>query len=159
MSRLPIATLPLAGLLILLCAIAAGCGEDAEQLNATELVSRGDRICARAQQRFTEIQNEPASNSLEVTEQTEELLDVATDEVNELRNLRPPDELREAYDSYLQAASRVVELLEQGRDAAEDRDGKAFLEAREEANAEQAERAQLAQAVGFQICAQAPPDS
>ena len=159
MSRLSVATRCLAPALILLAVIAAGCGEDAEQLTATALISRGDRICEQAQKRFDEIQSGPASNSAEVAEQTEELLDVATDEVNELRNLRPPDELREAYDSYLQAASRIVELLEQGRDAAEDRDGKGFLEAREEANAEAAERAQLAQAVGFQTCAQAPPET
>jgi hypothetical protein len=133
-----------------------GCGEDAEQLTATELVSRGDAICTEAQRRFTEIQDRAASNSVEVSEQTEELLDVATDEVNELRNLRPPDELKQAYDAYLQAASGVVDLLEQGRDAAEERDGEAFLEAREEANAERAERAKLAQAVGFKVCAQPP---
>jgi hypothetical protein len=145
--------------LILFAASAAGCGEDAEQLTATELVSRGDAICTEAQRRFTEIQGRSASNSVEVGEQTEELLEVATDEVNELRNLRPPDELRDAYDSYLQAASGVVDLLEQGRDAAEERDGEAFLQAREEASAGQAERAKLARAVGFQVCAQPPEGS
>ena len=144
----------IASALIALAAVAAGCGEDAEQLTAPELVNRGDRICADAQRRFTEIQNRSASNSVEVADQTQELLDVATDEVNELRNLRPPDELREAYDSYLQAASRVVDLLERGRDAAEDRDSDEFLQAREEANASEAERAKLARAVGFQVCAQ-----
>jgi len=134
--------------------IPAGCGEDAEQLTAAELVSRGDRICADAQRHFDQIQDQSASNSVEVAEQTAELLDVATDEVNDLRNLRPPDELREPYDSYLQTAGRIVDLLERGRDAAEARDEEAFLEAREKANVEQAERAQAAQAVGFEVCAQ-----
>ena len=158
MSRPRPITRFLAPPLVVLAAVASGCGEDAEVLTPTELVSKGDAICSEAQRRFSEIQGESASNSVEVQEQTEELLDVATDEVNQLRNLRPPDELREAYDSYLRAAGGVVDLLEDGRDAAEDRDGEAFLEAREQANSEQAERVKLARAVGFQVCAQAPPE-
>ena len=65
-------------------------------------------------------------------EQTDELVEVATDELNELREIRPPDELREPYDRYLAARGRALELLEQGQDAAADKDADAYVEAQAE---------------------------
>ena len=132
--------------------LAAGCGEDSEQLSTEELVSRGDAICKQGQERFVEIQEEPPANATEAGEQASELVEVASDELDELRNLRPPDEQREAYDAYLEARDTALELLEQGRDAAEDQDAEGYAEAQAKATADQPERLKLAQAVGFQTC-------
>jgi len=138
--------------LVALSAIAIGCGEDTEQVSAEQLVSRGDAICAEGRDRFADIQSEPPANASEASDQTEELVDAATDELNDLRNLRPPDELSDSYEQYLQARGSALELLEEGRDAAKDRDAEAYAEAQTKASADQPERLKLAQAVGFKTC-------
>ena len=48
-------------------------------------------------------------------DQTDELVEVATDELNELRRIRPPDELQPRYDRYLEARGRALELLLSGK--------------------------------------------
>lgn len=144
-----------AGVLIALAlpaAVAAGCGDDTKQLTAEELISRGDVICAEGLDRFAEIQADPPANASEASDQTDELVDVATDELNDLRNLRPPEELSEPYERYLQARGSALELLEEGRDAAEDRDAAAYGEAQTKVTADQPERLKLANAVGFKTC-------
>jgi ElaB/YqjD/DUF883 family membrane-anchored ribosome-binding protein len=135
--------------------LAAGCGEDADQVTAEELISRGDALCREGKARFDQVQATPPANAFEAEKQTDELVEIASDELNELRMMRPPDELREAYDSYLEARGRAVELLEQGRDAAENQDSAAYAKAQAEAAVAQAERLRLAKAVGFKVCSAA----
>ena len=131
---------------------ATGCGSDTEQVDADELIRRGDAICAEGRERFDQVQAQAPPNASGAVDQTEELVEIAEDELNELRNIRPPDELRERYDSYLEARGRALELLEQGRDAAEEKDAEAYGKAQAKASAEQAERLKLARAVGFKTC-------
>ena len=133
----------------------AGCGEDAEQVSAEELVSRGDEICAEGRKRFDQVQSQSLPNASAAAEQTAQLVDAATDELNELRDIRPPDELRERYDRYLEARGRALELLEQGQEAAEEKDADAYVKAQAEAAAAQPERLKLARAVGFRECSKA----
>ena len=141
----------------LLAATLAGCGEDNEQLSGEELITRGDELCREGRERFTQVQQHPPANATDAAEQTEELVEVATDELNGLRDLRPPEELREAYELYLEARGRALERLEEGRDAAKDQDARAYAEAQAELTADQVERLRLARAVGFQVCSK--PDS
>jgi hypothetical protein len=131
---------------------AAGCGGDTEQVSAEELVSRGDAICVQGRRDFEQIQARSAPTAAAATQQVDELIEVATDELNELRGIRPPDELRERYDAYLAARGRALELLEQGRDAAEAKDADAYGVAQAKAAAEQGRRLKLAEAVGFEQC-------
>jgi hypothetical protein len=133
----------------------AGCGDDAEQVSAEELVSRGDEICAEGRKRFDEVQSRSLPNASAAAAQTSQLVEVATDELNELRDIRPPDELRERYDRYLEARGRALELLEQGQEAAQEKDADAYVKAQAEAAAAQAERLKLARAVGFKECSKA----
>lgn len=137
-----------------LAVAAGGCGEDGEQVSAEELIARGDRICAEGQKRFAEVQATAPASAAIAAEQTDELLQIATESLNELRNIRPPDELRERYDAYLEARGRALELLEQGRDAAAAKDAEAYGEAQARAAAEQRERLRLARAVGFKTCSE-----
>ena len=152
MSR-PRLSAGLTGLAVALAAAAAsGCGGDTEQVNVEELIERGDEICAEGRQRFDEVQAQAPANAAAAADQTDELVVIATDELNELRNIRPPDELRERYDRYLEARGRALELLEQGRDAAQDKNADAYARAQAKAAAEQPERLKLARAVGFKVC-------
>lgn len=121
-------------------------------MTAPELISKGDAICAKGIERFADIQAEPPANPNEAAEQTNDLVDAATDELNDLRKLRPPEEFADKYESYLRARNRALELLEEGRDAAEDLDADAYAAAQTEVTADQPERLKLAQAVGFKTC-------
>lgn len=135
---------------------AAGCGGDSsEQLDAAQLISKGDELCRQGQQHFAEIQAKRPANATDAQEQTDELLDVATDELTDLRDLRPPEELRDSYESYLEARGRALELLEQGSDAAGNRDAEEYAKAQAEVTADQPARVKLAEAVGLKVCSRA----
>lgn len=133
-----------------------GCG-DGEEVSAEELVSRGDAICGEGQARFSEIQAEPPANPKEAVEQTEELIAVAEGQLEDLEGLEPPEDLREAYDRYLEEWGQAIELMKRGRDAAERRDAAGYGEAQEEAEAERAERLKLARQLGFGVCSERNP--
>jgi hypothetical protein len=130
----------------------AGCGDDTEDVSAEELISRGDELCREGQQRFEEIQGDTPADAAEALEQTEALVEVADEELDELSRMRPPEELRDAYDRYLDARADALELLERGRDAAEDGDAKAYAEAQTKLAAEQRTRVELAREIGFSAC-------
>ena len=83
-------------------------------------------------------------------------VDLASDELNDLRELRAPDELRDSYDAYLASRTRALDQLERGRDAAADRDTDAYVEAQAKVTADQPSRLKLAQAVGLEDCSVAP---
>jgi hypothetical protein len=130
----------------------AGCGDEKEDVSAEELISRGDELCRSGQEHFEEIQGDTPADAAEALEQTEALVEVADEELDELRRMRPPEELREAYDRYLDARGDALELLERGRDAAEDGDAEAYAEAQTKLAAEQHTRVELAREIGFSAC-------
>ena len=132
--------------------LTAGCGEGPERVSGQELVAKGDEICRVGQQRFTDIQGNPPANASEAVDQTDLLIQESENELTALRELEPPDELRQAYDRYLEARGRVLEFLRRGRDAAETQDSQAYLEAQAGVAKRAAQRQQLAKAVGFQVC-------
>ena len=78
----------------LVAALIGACGSDSSQpLSAEELVSKGDAICREGQSHFAEIQAEPPRSAAEGVAQTNELIDVSRDELGELGDLSPPEEL------------------------------------------------------------------
>lgn len=139
-----------------LCLAVAGCGGDdtAVRLDAATLVARADEICRGGVERFAEIQAEAPANAKEAEEQTAELVEVASEELSALRELRPPEELRAVYERYLRARGRALEQLEIGREAAASRDTAAYLEAQAKVGADQPQRIKLAKAVGLKACSE-----
>jgi len=121
-------------------------------LTAEQLVAQGDEICKQSQQRFSEIQSKPPANASDAVDQTEQLIDSATEELDSLRGLTPPPELSDAYSSYLDAKQKALDLLKEGRDAADKQDAKRYGELQSEVAKQGAERQQLAKAVGFTAC-------
>jgi hypothetical protein len=144
---LPIA-LPMAALM--------ACDGGSEEMSAEELVSKGDEICTEERDRFDEIQSVPLTSASVGAKQAKELLAAAESAQDDLRDLEPPEEIRDSYDSYLDARDEVSDLLERGREAAEDKDGAAFSKAQEEAAAGAARREKLARELGFKVCSQGP---
>jgi hypothetical protein len=149
--------LPFLALAVTLAAGVAGCGDDAPgQVSAEELVAKGDALCKRGQQRFAEIQAEPLRNANDAAAQTRALIQAAEDELNDLRDLVPPDELEAAYNEWLGARVRGIEVFEQGLDAAERDDDMAYVAAQARAAAGAAKRQELAAAIGFTVCSSEP---
>jgi hypothetical protein len=137
--------------------VTVGCGGGPHDVTAEELVSEGDEICRLGKQRFEEIQEQPLTNSAEGVEQTEQLIEESEDELNALRDLEPPDELREPYDRYLEARGRALEFFRRGRDAAEEQDSEAYIQAQNAVAESAAERRDLARAIGFEECSPSAP--
>jgi hypothetical protein len=130
------------------------CGGGSEEVSAEELVQKGDDVCGNVQERFAEIQAAPPASATEGAEQAGELLGVADDAQGELRDLEPPEKLRDRYDAYLDARESVSDELERGKQAAEDQDGEAYGKAQEEAVGGAPERRKLARKLGFRVCSQ-----
>jgi hypothetical protein len=130
------------------------CGGGSEEVSAKELVQKGDDVCGNVQERFAEIQAAPPASATEGAEQAGELLGVADDAQGELRDLEPPEKLRDRYDAYLDARESVSDELERGKQAAEDQDGEAYGKAQEGAVGGAPERRKLARKLGFRVCSQ-----
>ncbi len=151
MSPLRSSALALLSVAVTAAAI-AGCDGGPEQITAEELVDRGDDICGEVSERFDEIQAAPLTSAAVGEKQAEELLDVTDDAQADLRDLEPPEEVRDTYESYLEARDDFRDLLERGREAAERRNGAAYGKAQEEAAAGAPERERLADELGFKVC-------
>jgi hypothetical protein len=134
----------------------AACGGGSDPVSAEELVQQGDEVCGKVQERFAEIQMAPPASATEGADQAGELLGVADDAQGELRDIEPPEELRDRYDTYLDARESVSDALERGKQAAEDQDGEAYGAAQEEAVGGAPERRKLARGLGFRVCSQSP---
>jgi hypothetical protein len=140
-------------------AVLAGCGGGGgEPLTAQQLVAQGDEICKQGQQRFAEIQSQPPANASDAVDQTEQLIDSANEELDGLRDLNPPDELSDTYSQYLDAKQEALDLLEDGRDAADDQNAKLYGELQSKVAAAGPERLKLAREVGFKICSRPQPN-
>jgi hypothetical protein len=132
----------------------AACGGGGQQVSAEELVQKGDDICTEVQERFAEIQRAPPASASDGADQAAELLEVADGAETELQDLEPPEELRDAYARYLDLRERVNDLIQAGKDAAQDQDGAAYGKAQEEAAKGAPERRRVAKELGFKVCSQ-----
>src|SRR6476620_2165788 len=80
-----------------------GGGGGSEQVSAAELVQKADAACRQERRSFDRIQAHPPPNASVAAAQTGELI-TATEKANsQLRDLEPPDQLRSAYERYLDA--------------------------------------------------------
>ncbi len=133
-------------------AVLAGCGGGGTPVDAEELLARGDELCRAEQQNFKEIQQTAPANASEAADQTGELVASAEVELDALRDLEAPSELSANYDAYLDAQQEAVDLLKQGRDAAEEQDGNTYGKLQKQIADGAAKRHELARAVGFKDC-------
>ncbi len=148
---------------LLIAAAIAGCGpfggddDDgadgaAGSLSEQEFVQQGDEICRTAQQQVAEVQGNPPTSRQESARFAGNLIEVFEDEVSQLEGLEPPAERRDAYDRYLDARREAIDLLEQGRQAAEENDPQGYADAQAEVAGGQVKRAELARESGLREC-------
>jgi regulator of protease activity HflC (stomatin/prohibitin superfamily) len=98
------------------------------------------------------VQSEPPTDREDSIRFAEELIAVFEDELAELESLQPPEEREQAFDDYLAARREAIDLLEEGRDAAEENDPEGYADAQAEVAAGQVERAELAREAGLSDC-------
>jgi hypothetical protein len=109
----------LASVVVLGALALGGCGEG-ERLSRPEFVRQATAICRPVERRLEALPRPQSLPELETyAQQAKELTDGG---VEQLRELRPPEALEDAYDRYLDRAERVVELLGELEAAAADDD-------------------------------------
>jgi hypothetical protein len=126
--------------------------DDSRTNSARDFVSQADQICRQSQREFDQVQRRPPRTASQAENQAEALIDVSEDALRELRGLEVPEGARESYDRYIAAREKALGYLEDGRDAAADKDPKAYAAAKRNAAADQATRLQLARSLGLRDC-------
>jgi hypothetical protein len=145
---------------IVICVTAgmlAGCvGGGSDQVSAAELVQKADAICGKERSSFARVQAHAPPNASVAADQTDELITATESANSELRDLKPPEELRSAYDRYLEARDRAVEHMRRGKDAAENQDSAAYGAAQAAVARDAQQRRKLAAALGLSVCSSSP---
>jgi hypothetical protein len=136
---------------VVLVLAVAGCGGEA-RLSQQELLTRADGICAEVNQGLVGIR-EPA-DLRDLAPVLDEGLVVVDDGVAELRELRPPAELEDGYDAWLDEVEASAEALEEASAAARRNDQAAVGLALQESDDKNTEANRLAARLGLTDCAQ-----
>ena len=118
-------------------------------LTKAEFTAKGDEVCERAHDQFAELQKNPPNSAEGAVALTQNLIEISENELSQIRALDAPPEVQAALDRYLRAREQGIALLEQGLEAAEDEDARAYAAPRPKIAAGQVRRLKLAQAVGF----------
>jgi regulator of protease activity HflC (stomatin/prohibitin superfamily) len=80
------------------------------------------------------------------------LVGISSKGVEQFNKLTPPPSKKKAFNEYVAAQEEVREWDRDALRAAEEENATAYLEAREKRDNTEAERQQLAEAVGFHVC-------
>jgi hypothetical protein len=125
-----------------------------DELTRTEFIAQTDQICTQAQEKYVEAQEVPPRTTEEAADLTQRLLDISIQERDAIRELTPPEELKEPLERYLQAREKAFQFLRDATAAARDGDDAGYAEADKSLEEGAAERRRLARAVGLEVCSQ-----
>jgi hypothetical protein len=133
--------------------LAAGCGgeDGGDRLTREEFVSRAEAVCEEYDGRIEEL-GEPESED-QLGEYTDELVRIVEDGVGELRQLRPPEDLEEEYDSWMATNEEAVDAARELDQAVEDQDAERLAEIGAEVEQKEEEADELARDLGLEGCA------
>lgn len=122
-------------------------------------IASADRICSDAHGEFDDQQQSQPRTASEAAQMTRNLLAVAQNELQGIRALTPPANLRSKLDAYLKAREQGIGLLREGVAAADDEDFGAYEAAQAKLAAGQLKRQRLAEAIGFRECSKPSLDN
>jgi Protein kinase domain len=126
-----------------------------EALSKVELIAKADAVCADSQSRYLDIRNMESEMSDDVP-YAEALVGFARKRINGLQELTPPLGIADAYEEYVAAQERVLDSDEEALEAARKGNAAGVEAARDQRDAESAERHDLASEVGLQKCSPNP---
>lgn len=124
-----------------------------------DFLASADRICSDAHGDFSNQQQSQPKTASEAAQLTKNLLEVAQSELDQIRELTPPPNLKTKVGAYLSARERGVGLLKKGAAAAENDDFGAYESFQAQLAAGQLGRQRLAQAAGLKECSQPSLDT
>ena len=131
----------------------AGCsggGDSGERLSKAEFVAQADAICRKYEARLDAL-GQP-TNVTELRAFADKALPIAKDGRDELDDLKPPENLEDTYDAWLEQGDEAIEIVERLRDAAEEQDQAEIGKIAADAQRTDAEANRLAGELGFEQC-------
>jgi serine/threonine protein kinase len=122
-------------------------------LSKAELIAQADEICEASQSTYTGVFSAELEKVPDVSYATT-LVGISTSGVGRFRRLEPkaPTAVEPDFREYVRAQERVMRYDRQALSAAQAEDATAYVAARERRDAEQAERYDLARAIGLEQC-------
>jgi len=136
-----------AAVALLVPAIVAGCGGG---LSKSELVAKGDAICARVNKQIAKEPDPKTAADLErLARRTAEISGPAIDD---MEALEPPGELEDDFETFVASLKRQRELTQQIGEAAGDGDTAKVQRIGADAQTAQAEYNRVSAKIGFKQC-------
>ncbi len=149
MIRDSVRTVVLASLVMSVTACGGG-GDGGDRLSREELIEEGDAICAEYESRMDEL-GEPATAD-EFPRYVEEAKRIAEERTDALDDLRPPEELEEDYDKWIELTREGIAGLVALEAARAEGDEQRMQDLAQSFRAKDAQADRIAQNIGLQEC-------
>jgi hypothetical protein len=142
-------------LLGLLAVAVAGCMGDDEAVSREDYVARADGVCGTYQVRLSRIPRPVTAEPAELALFLERALPIAREQNEKLADLEKPsdEETRDRVDQLLDLLDQELDFNEAAQEAASSGDRAALNSALQQATQVSAEAGQLADQLGFVVCA------
>src|SRR5215210_2253595 len=132
---------------LLVPALVAGCGGG---LSKSELVAKGDAICARVNK---QIAKEPdPENAADLERLAKRTTEISGPAIKDMEGLEPPSELEDDFDKFVASLKRQRDLTEEIGEAAGDGDTAKVQRIGADAQKAQAEYTRVSAKIGFEQC-------
>ena len=122
------------------------------ELTRGELIAQGDDVCRRAHEAFTDLQRRAPRTASQAAELTNRLIDIASDEADQIEALNGPPEFDAEIEEYVAAREDGIEAMRAGRDAASEHDSEGYARSQADVADNQRERHRIARRIGFAVC-------
>jgi hypothetical protein len=142
-------------LLGVLVVVVAGCMGDDEAVSRDDYVAKADGVCGTYQLRLTRIPRPVTDEPAELALFLERALPIAREQNEKLADLDKPsdEETRNQVDQLLDLLDQEVDFNEAAQKAASSGDRAALTSALQQASLVSSEAGQLAEQIGFVVCA------
>lgn len=142
-----------AGLIGAIAVVAlVSCGGGGSSTPPDQFQSEANQVCKDAQQQFDKIVKTTPRTADQAEKQAAALVDVSQQALDNLHQIDPPDQVKGAYNRYLDARERAIGYIDDAKNAAADNDGTAYAKAKRQTATTQPQRRQLALAAGLKSC-------
>jgi hypothetical protein len=132
--------------------VLVSCGGGGGSTSSADFQSEANQVCRDAQQQFDRIVRTTPRTADQAEKQAAALSDVSNQALDDLRRIKPPDEVKAAYGRYLESRQKAIGYIDDARDAAADNNGNAYARSKRRVAATQPARRQLALAAGLHAC-------
>jgi hypothetical protein len=135
----------------LLTTLSAGCAGGDDRLSRAELERQANDICSGYQRKLDALEQSQDFDTLQRF--AEDARPILEQGVDDLRGLRPPEELEADYTAWVDATARDLVLIERVRKAAGRQDAAAIQRLSDDVSRADARADGMALALGLDVCA------